>query len=94
MSASTYYTLTVSLFTIQIMFAILIDDITIIFGFFAAISESMFNFILPGLFYICSCKVSGKKPEGIWFIVSIVYVILGAIIFVVANASNIIKIVS
>ena len=54
-SPSLYYSYTIGLFLLQILFAILIDDITIIFGFFAAFSESIFNFILPGIFYIRSC---------------------------------------
>lgn len=70
----------------------IIDDITIIFGFFAAISESMFNFILPGLFYICSCRVAGVNPDPFWLVISVIYIALGAIIFVVANISNIKKI--
>jgi len=48
--------------------AVLIDDITLIFGFFAAISESTINFILPGLFYIISFRVANKKPN-LWALI-------------------------
>ena len=92
--ASTYYAVTLSLFTVQMVFAVLIDDITILFGFFAAISESMVNFILPGLFYICSCKVARIKPDPLWQAIASIYVVMGSSIFVMANANNIIKIMS
>ena len=94
MSPTIYYTYTVGMWTLQIIMAILIDDITIIFGFFAAISESMLNFILPGLFYIYSCRVGGVKPNKGWLVVSWLFVGVGVGIFVTANCNNVNKIIN
>ena len=93
-STSTYLTFTLSLFTLQIIFAMLIDDITLIFGFFAAFSETVFNFILPAIFYIQSCRITKTKPDPLWFGVSVVYLIIGTIIFIAANVANVMKIIS
>ena len=62
MAPTTYYFTTISLFTAQILAAVMIDDLTLIFGFIAAITESLVNFVLPGVFYIASCKVVNVKP--------------------------------
>jgi len=68
--------------------AILIDDITIIFGFFAAISESTVNFILPGLFYLISTRLAGKKWNPLTAFGSVIYVIFGVFLFFFANYNN------
>lgn len=91
---STYTLLTIGLFITQILLALLIDDITLIFGFFAAFSETVFNFILPGFFYIQSCRLTKRKPEPLWFIVSIAYLIIGLTIMIAANIANVIKILN
>jgi hypothetical protein len=72
--------------------AVLIDDITIIFGFFAAISESTINFILPGLFYLISTKLAGKKWNFFTAAGSFLYIIVGIFIFFFANYNNYLKI--
>jgi hypothetical protein len=87
-----YFTVTITLFTIQAIFAILIDDITIIFGFIASISESMINFLLPSTFYIVSCYVSKKKPNPLLLIGSIVYLGIGITLFFMVNYHNVKKI--
>jgi hypothetical protein len=73
--------------------ASVINDITLIFGFFAAISETVFNFILPAVFYIQSCRVAGKTHHPFWLGVSILYLIVGTAIFIVSNYENIRKII-
>lgn len=35
-----------------VLAALVIDDLSLIFGLIAAFSESMLNFILPGLFFL------------------------------------------
>ena len=72
----------------------MIDDITLIFGFFAAISESVINFILPGLFYLISTKIAGKKLNRFTAIGSVVYVVFGVFLFFFANYNNYLKIVA
>jgi len=73
------------------LLALLIDDITIIFGFFAAISESTINFILPGLFYIISHRVVRKRPNFFGLIGSYIYVLIGVALFFFANYNNYLK---
>lgn len=89
-----YYSQTIGLFMLQMLLAILIDDITIIFGFFAAISESSINFILPGLFYIISHKVAHKRPNIFASIGSYVFLVIGIFLFFAANVNNYFKITS
>ena len=73
------------------LMALLIDDITIIFGFFAAISESTINFIMPGLFYLISHKVVRKRPTFIGVVGSYLYVVIGIGLFFFANYNNYLK---
>lgn len=87
-----YYSQTIGLFTLQMLCAVLIDDITIIFGFFAAISESTVNFILPGLFYLCSTKLARRKPNIFSAIGSYLFIAFGVLLFFVANYNNYLKI--
>lgn len=49
----------------------------------------MLNFILPGLFYIYSCKIIGKKYNPILLAASVLYILLGAALFFFANLNNI-----
>ena len=86
-----YYTSTVSLFTLQMICAVLIDDVTIIFGFFAAISESMINFFIPASFYLISCKIAKVKPNPYLKIGSYIFLLLGLTLFITANYHNISK---
>jgi hypothetical protein len=69
----------------------MIDDITIVFGFFAAFSDSMVNFILPGLFYLQSCKIIGKRPDTTLRILSYIYIMIGTALFFIANYNTILK---
>lgn len=89
-----YTFLTVTLFTLQIVFAILIDDITLIFGFFAAIAETVYNFILPGLFCLISSRIAGKKCDLKWTILSYLFIAIGTVFFIASNIRNIQKILS
>ena len=93
-SNTIYYTYTIGLFTLEVICAILIDDVTLIFGFVAAITESMLNFIIPASFYLISLKLSKNKPDKILQIGSYVFIFLGVSIFVALNYHNILKIKS
>ena len=48
----TYYAVTISYLLAIVVAAVYIDDLTLVFGFIAAFSESMFNFVFPGLFFL------------------------------------------
>ncbi|CDW91063.1 UNKNOWN [Stylonychia lemnae] len=87
-----YYSAVIILFTFQMFLAYMIDDITIIIGFFTAIAESSVNFILPGLFFILSSRMTHKKINILTLIGSYFYVILGVSLFFFAMYKNITKI--
>ena len=44
--------------------AILIDDLTVIFGMIAAFSESMLNFVFPGSFFLIGSHLAYKYSSG------------------------------
>merc|ERR1712086_763613 len=48
----TYYSVCFCFISFLIIGAINIDDLTFIFGMIAAFSESMLNFVFPGLFFL------------------------------------------
>jgi hypothetical protein len=90
-SKSIYYVNVFGLFTLELICAILIDDVTIIFGFFAAFSESMLTFFIPALFYLISCKKANVKPNFFIKMGAYLFLVLGVTLFVVANYHNIMK---
>jgi len=87
-----YYPSAILLFIFQMLLSYLIDDITIIIGFFTAIAESSVNFILPGLFFILSSRMTNKKINIFVLIGAYFYVALGISLFFYANYKNIQKI--
>lgn len=91
MSNKVYYINTIGLFTLELIFGILIDDVTIIFGFFAGISESLMNFFIPALFYIISCKIARVKPNKLLLMGSYIYIVIGFILSGFALYHNIDK---
>ena len=91
----TYYTCTIILFLLDILIATVCDDLTLVFGFYAAFIEALLNFLLPGLFYIMSFKVLRKNPTSLpLLIISYIYVVIGAALFTAMNVNNIMKIVA
>jgi hypothetical protein len=80
----TYYSVCFTFLLAIIISAILIDDLTVIFGMIAACSESLLNFVFPGLFFIIGAK--NPKPTVIGFVG------LGLIYFMVSNYYNLIKV--
>ena len=92
-SPKLYYFCTLSLFIADILCALICDDLTLVFGFYAAFVESLLNFLLPGLFYICSFRVLRKKPTSFFFlVVSYIYILIGIVLFIGMNINNILKI--
>ena len=93
-SNSIYYVNAVGLFTLELICAILIDDITIIFGFLTAIAESMLTFFMPAAFYLLSCKVTNTKANIFLKLGCYLYFILGTILFTVTIQHNVRKLTS
>ena len=73
------------------MAALVINDLSLIFGMIAAFSESMLNFILPGLFFYSGLIeleiVSFPKKIG-----CSIFVFVGLTYFVQSNYYNYLKI--
>ena len=79
------------------MGAILINDLTLIFGIIAGLAECSTVFILPSIFYLKACKmVSGKGEQGqagagggwLTIIGAYVYLLFGIFYFCVSNYFN------
>ena len=79
-SDRTYYGVCFTFLTAIIISAILIDDLTFVFGMIAACSESLLNFVFPGLFFIIGSK--NPKPTVVAFVG------LGMAYFTVSNYYN------
>ncbi|CDW73860.1 UNKNOWN [Stylonychia lemnae] len=92
MSNKIYYPTAVALFVTQMFLSYVINDITIIIGFFTAIAESSVNFILPGLCFIMSSRMTDKKINVLSLIGSYIYVVIGVCLFFFAMYRNIMKI--
>ena len=76
----TYYTVCFTFLSAIILSAILIDDLTFIFGMIAACSESLLNFVFPGLFFIIGAR---KKSPAV-----IAFIGIGVLYFGVSNYYN------
>ena len=76
----TYYSVCLGFLTAIIISSILIDDLTIVFGMIAACSESLLNFVFPGMFFIIGAK--SAKPSVMAFVG------LGLLYFLVSNYYN------
>jgi hypothetical protein len=82
----TYYAINLGFLLAIITSAILIDDLTIVFGMIAACSESLLNFVFPGLFYLCGAnKETPKVPV-------MVFIMAGCCYFTVSNYYNMLKV--
>ena len=60
-----YYTICFTYLTGVCVAAILIEDLTLVFGIIAGVAECTTVFILPALFYLQACKMeaAGKLPH-------------------------------
>lgn len=47
-----YYSVCLVYITLIVVSAIFIDDLTLVFGLIGAFSETMLNFVFPGLFFL------------------------------------------
>ena len=76
----TYYSVCFLFLSAIITSAIMIDDLTFIFGMIAACSESLLNFVFPGLFFTIGAK---KLSPSVFAFIG-----LGIAYFIVSNYYN------
>ena len=81
----TYTTVCFVFGSAAIIASILISDLTLVFGFIAAFSETMLNFVFPGLFFFYASKMKS--------IPALLFVCLGLSLVVVSNCFNIMKMI-
>jgi uncharacterized membrane protein YjjP (DUF1212 family) len=87
----TYYSVVFGFLGCICASALAINDLSLIFGMIAAFSESMLNFILPGLFFLNGLMYleieSGPKR-----MLSSLFTFLGLAYFVTSNYYNYLKV--
>ena len=71
--------------------AILIDDLSLVFGMFAAFSESLLDFVLPGFIFVAAVNYSGKSRPCAKFVAA-TFGLAGFGYFCLSNYWNLIKI--
>ena len=87
----TYYLVTfLFLFSICVA-ALALDDLSLIFGMIAAFSESMLNFVLPGLFFMTGLAFIGDTERPGAKLAASLFTFLGLAYFVISNYFNVIK---
>ena len=98
MNYSIYFFATVSLYLGQILGAIFVSDIGLIFEFVSAIAVSNLAFIFPGMFYIMAenkFSTQFERSENKKVRCEAIFlVVIGIIAFAVQMTSNIIGIVN
>ena len=89
MSEGQYIFLTVLMYGLQTVGAMVASNITDIFGFVAAFSISFLNFTMPGMFYLAAHKkfatlLQKKNKQAVRNSkMAMVYVVAGGVIFAV-----------
>jgi hypothetical protein len=61
--SKTYYAVVFGFILLIVSMAIVIDDLTVIFGMIAAFSESMLNFVFPGSFFLIGSHLAYKFQQ-------------------------------
>lgn len=87
----TYYSVVFGFLAAIVAAAFVINDLSLIFGLIAAFSESMLNFILPGLFFLNGLMYLGVDSPPKKMAASL-FVFLGLAYFVYSNYFNLVKI--
>ena len=88
----TYYSINYVSLLVLITSACFIDDLSLIFGIIAGCSESMMDYVFPGLFFICSMKYVNKKNWKLKALV-VLFILIGISIFLVSNYLNVRKLI-
>ena len=72
--------------------AILINDLTFIFGVIAAFTECTITFVFPGTMYIISARMAKKKLGFFKQLGAALFASLGVVYFCISNYHNYMKI--
>lgn len=88
-----YLTVTITIYSLDIALASILDDVSIIFGFVGALSISMLFFILPGWFYLRAVALANENGSIIRRIIAWTYIIFGICLAIGGLASVTVKIV-
>lgn len=86
----TYYGVCFCFLGAVVAAALCLDDLSLIFGMIAAFSESMLNFVLPGLFFLTGLNYV-NSDKVLLKLVAIVFTCIGLLYFTVSNYFNFIK---
>lgn len=89
--SKTYYGVTFTFLTCIVLAALSLDDLSLIFGMIAAFSESMLNFVLPGLFFLTGLAYVGEDHRTGLKLCASLFTFLGLAYFSISNYFNFIK---
>ena len=97
MNPMIYYLVTISLYAIEVLLAILINNIGMVFGFIATFAGTGLSYFLPSMFVIMGFKKFGEakflKENHVWVTVSWINFIAGVFFFFMFLANNVLGLV-
>ena len=87
MDSILYYGASIALYSLEILMAVLIPSVGVIFNFVSAFSISSLAYIFPGLFYILCENKFGNNPNKCRRFMAFFYIVFGifAALFVFIN---------
>jgi amino acid permease len=88
-----YLLVTLTVYSLDILLASVLDDVSIIFGFVGALSISMLFFILPGWFYLKAIALANEKGSILRRVIAWAYIIFGFMLMFGGLASVTVKII-
>lgn len=61
---ASYYSVCIIYISLIVLCAVTIDDLTLVFGLIGAFSETMLNFVFPGLFFLIGHQILKKQQHS------------------------------
>ena len=85
----TYYTVCGFYTMMTILVSIYVDDLSFVFGLIAAFSESILNFVFPGIIFLLAMKKS-KGLQKAWYLrfPVAIFASMGMVYFFISNYYN------
>lgn len=87
---TTYYGVCFTFLGATVGAALILEDLSLVFGMIAAFSESMLNFVLPGLFFLSALNSVGANKVCLKLAATL-FTCIGLAYFVVSNYFNFVK---